>query len=327
MTRFSLYWAFGVMAMVHSASSQQLASNDDPRLKKPTLLWTVDWKPDDRLIAVGGDDSLLRIYSAKDLTLVRAYKVGGMIRQMKWHPTESLLAIATHNDAISVLDISTNKTTRLNGIGHGARGIDWNYTGQLIATADNDGLVKIWSKEGVLKRTIAKEDDNSYFSIQWHPSRNILVASGDDIRIMDTTGFTMKTIRHRKENTGVLTLSWHPTGDYFASGDYGHNEEGVPSLIQLWKIDGSLISTLNGSKAEYRTIQWSKSGKSLASASDALRIWSNKGELLFTGRSSELLWGLDWNSTNEQIVTTGIRGTISLWTKNGKLIKSIGPKQ
>ena len=143
---------------------------------------------------------------------------------------------------------------------------------------------------------IKKEDNNSYFSIGWHPGKNIIAVSGDDIRIMDTMGTTLKVIRHRKEQTGVLTINWHPSGEFFATGDYGHYKEGIKSIIQFWKPDGTLTKTLYGSKAEYRNIRWNKSGTLLASASDALRIWNTNGKLVCIGKSKDLLWGLDWNS-------------------------------
>ncbi len=288
-----------------------------------TLLWTADWSADETKIAVGGDDSLLKIYDSKNLKLIKSYQLKSMIRQLSWHPTNSLLAIATNDDEVCILNTETEKFIKLKGITYGARGIDWNFNGQLLATADNDGLVKIWDSTGNLLRTIKKEDNNSYFSISWHPSKNIIAVSGDDIRIMDTLGVTLKVIKHRKENTGILTIDWHPSGDFFASGDYGHEKEGIKSIIQFWKPDGTRIKTLYGSKAEYRNIRWNKSGTLLASASDALRIWDANGKLVYTGKFKDLLWGLDWNNNSEKIVTSSISGKIKIWNAKAKLLTEV----
>ena len=140
---------------------------------------------------------------------------------------------------------------------------------------------------------------------------------------MDTMGTTLKVIRHRKEQTGVLTINWHPSGEFFATGDYGHDKEGIKSIIQFWKPDGTLTKTLYGSKAEYRNIRWNKSGTLLASASDALRIWNTNGKLVCTGKSKDLLWGLDWNSQSEKIITSSISGKIKIWNANAKLIADV----
>lgn len=287
--------------------------------KKQTLLWTVDWSPDDRWIAVGGDDSLLKIYDGKSLQLVKTFPLKSMIRQVNWHPNKNILAIATHNDSLSILNLDTKKLIKLRGVKYGARGIGWNFNGELLATADNEGLVKIWNQKGNLLKTIKKEDDNSYFSLHWHPYQNTIAVSGDDIRLLDTSGHTLKIIKHRTEQTGVLAVRWHPSGNFFATADYGHDQ--IESVLQFWKADGTLLKTMHGSKAEYRNIQWNNTGSLLATASDALRIWNNKGTLLFTGRSEDLLWAVDWNNKADRIVTTSINGKIKLWTAQGRFIK------
>jgi WD40 repeat protein len=65
-------------------------------------------------------------------------------------------------------------------------------------------------------------------------------------------------IMHRKEHTGVLSVAWHPQGDFLASGDYGHDGEGIPTLLQFWNNKGGLIKEMKGSKMEYRNIRWNK---------------------------------------------------------------------
>lgn len=310
---------FCILCCGHIAQAQKGTTQ-----KKQTLLWTTAWSKDNKLIAVGGDDRVLRIYDSKFLKTIMSFPLHSMIRQVSWHPTRNILAIATSDDNVSILDIATKKMAKLNGITSGARGIGWNFNGELLATADNDGLVKIWNADAKLLRTIKKEsDDNSYFSLDWHPHKNLIAASGDDLRIIDTSGATLKIIKHRKENTGILAVRWHPSGDFLALGDYGQDKEGIPSIVQFWKPDGTLIKVLRGSKAEYRNIQWNKEGTLLATSSDALRIWNKNGDLLFTGKSEDLLWGLDWNSNSSQIITTSINGHIKLWTAKATLIKRI----
>jgi WD40 repeat protein len=298
--------------------AQQLIPIDNASLKnKNTLLWAADWNPHNEQIAVGGDDSLLLLYNSRTAELVKAFGINSMIRQLSWHPHKNIIAIAA-NDKAGILNIETGFYTELKNTPEGARGIGWNFNGQLLATADNEGLVKIWNIEGHLLRTIRKDDSNSYFSLHWHPHKNILAVSGDDIRIIDTSGNTKKVIKHRRENTGVLTIRWHPSGKFFVTGDYGHDKEGVESLIQFWKEDGSFRRTLHGSKAEYRNTRWDKTGTYLASASDALRIWDKNGRLLFTGKSTRPLWGLSWNEGNDSIVATSSSGMIKLWSKRSE---------
>ena len=281
----------------------------------PSGIWTIDWSPDDKYFALGGYDSVLWIYKANGPELYKRYKMKNMVRCVSWHPQGRDLAISIKDGDAQILNIETEQVINLTAIGYGARGIAWNYNGELLATADNGG-------DGKLLRSIKKENSNSYSSVDWHPSKNILVTGGDEIRLYDTTGKLLKLIKHRQGNIYVLTVKWHPSGSFFASGDYGHAEEGDnASIIQFWKEDGTLIKTLNGSKAEYRNIRWNKDGSLLASASDAMRIWTKDGELLSTGPSEAKLWGIDWNSKSNLIITTTSNNKIRLWTNKFEPVK------
>jgi len=310
-----------IILLTFIACSQVMKSKRNTELgKAQTLLWSADWSADDKLIAIGGDDSLLRIFDGKYLKQMKTYRINSMIRQVSWHPKNNSIAIATAGNQVSILNTESGKFIKLEGVTNGARAIGWNFNGELLATADNEGLIKIWDVKGNLLRVIKKEDTNSYFSLHWHPYKNIIAVSGDDIRIVDTSGTTLNVIKHRKENTGILAIRWHPEGEFFSTGDYGHDQEGVKSILQFWKPDGTLMKTIYGSKAEYRNIQWNKEGTQLATASDALRIWNKNGDLLFSGIAEELLWGLDWNSKSDHVITTSINGRIKLWNAQAKSI-------
>jgi WD40 repeat protein len=86
-----------------------------------------------------------------------------------------------------------------------------------------------------------------------------------------------------------------------------------------------LIRELNGSKMEYRNIRWNRDGSQLATASDALRIWSKEGKLLYTaGKGDTVFWGVDWNYDSDNLVTVNFdTGAIQTWTDKGRLLKSL----
>lgn len=290
--------------------------------KVPTLLWAVAWSPDDKYVALGGDDSVLSVYETAHFTLYRSWKMNSMIRCVRWHVKGQFLAIG-NNDNVQMLDMQSAQIMKPVLLNHGARGVGWNYTGDLLGVADLDGTVWILQKDGKILRSIKKENSNSYFSLDWHPARNILVTGGDEIRLFDTSGHSLQVIKHRKEETGVLAVAWHPGGDFFGIGDYGHDKEKVPSVLQFWQGNGTLLKNLWGSKTEYRNIRWNRSGSLLASASDALRIWTKEGRLVSTGTNGKLLWGVDWNSKGTLLITTSIDGSIQVWTNKATLIKTI----
>jgi WD40 repeat protein len=311
--------------LIQIANGQTLLPKQDPAWSsKPKHIWSADWSIDDKYIALGGDDSLLRIFDAATFEPVKIYRISSMIKQLSWHPIDKgIIAIAGIRGGMSILNIHTGDTISLAHVSKGSRTIGWNYNGQLLAIAD-EGLVKICDRKGRLLRVITKPHRNTWLSVDWHPHENKLVVSGDDIRIMDTAGNTLKVIQHRKEQTGILTVRWHPSGDFFVSGDYGHYKEGVPSLIQFWNTNGELLKTISPGKLEFRILSWSKGGEMLVSSGDALRIWTKTGELLYEASPENgTIWGLDWNSTNERIIMATFDGAVKLWDSKAKLLKIV----
>ena len=309
-----------------SCTGQQAKSNPNRGL------WTVDISHDDKYVALGGDDSLLRIFTS-DFKLYRSEKLEtrGAIRAVHWHPKANLLAVSTRND-IWILNSETGAEIKLEGDHNGSRTIAWNYNGEMLAAAAGSGIIWIWNKNGKLLRKIQKTaldgspDKKDFLGVDWHPSKNILTAVGDEIRIFDTSGNQLNVFKHREKQAGLLTVKWHPSGNFFVTGDYGHANEGIPTLLQFWNMDGKLLYEWNGSKREFRNVRWNKQGTYLATASDALRIWSKDGKLLHTGKphGNSVLWGADWIRDSKKIVTVSFdSGNIQLWDNKANLLKTI----
>jgi WD40 repeat protein len=306
---------------VQTSFSQNIKSPGD------SGLWTVDISNDDKYIALGGDDSLLRIFTS-DLKLLKSEKLEarGMIRAVHWHPKEPLLGISTRND-IWIVNPVTGEETKLDGDHRGSRTIAWNSNGEMLAAAAGSGIIWIWKKNGKLLRKIQKgaadgsPDKKDFLGVDWHPSKNILTTVGDEIRIFDTSGKQLIVFKHRVQQAGLLTVKWHPSGDFFVTGDCGHPDEGKLTLLQFWQTDGKLMKEWNGSKREFRNIRWNKQG-----TSDALRIWSKNGKLLYTAKphGNSVLWGTDWISDSKKIVTVRFdSGNIQLWDGKANLLKTI----
>jgi WD40 repeat protein len=76
---------------------------------------------------------------------------------------------------------------------------------------------------------------------------------------------------------------------------------------------------------EFRNIRWNKQGTHLATASDALRVWTKDGNLLYTGKQegNALLWGVDWVTDSKKIVTVSYSGNIHVWDDKARLLKTI----
>jgi WD40 repeat protein len=288
------------------------------------ILWTTDWSPNGKYIAIGGNVDTLKIYSESNLKPYKSLPIKNTITRVKWHPTKNIIAVSTQNskDKTSIINLDDNEKIELNGLSpEGARGIDWNYTGEYLAVADNEGQIVIYNIKGELIRKFINQSSStkSITAIDWHPKKNILTTVTDKIRFFDIEGNLLKSIKHRQEEVMLLSIAWHKTGDFFVTGDYGDDKD--KSLLQYWNVQGELLKTIDISKGEYRNLAWNSKGDRLASASDALRIWDTNGNLISEGNSKDYLWGVSWNEKGNRIITSSMEQRIILWNKKAKRIK------
>jgi WD40 repeat protein len=288
------------------------------------ILWTTDWSPDGKFIAIGGNLDTLKIYAEKNIKLYKSFPVKNTITRIKWHPSEDIIVVTTQmsGDKSCIINLKTNEKIELNGISpDGARGIDWNYTGEYLAVADNDGQILIYTIKGELVRKFTNENTRSITAIEWHPQKNILTTVTDKIRFYDIEGNLLKSIKHRPEDVMLLSIAWHKSGDFFVTGDYGDEKD--KSLLQYWNEQGELLKSIDISKGEFRNLSWNPKGNRLATASDALRIWDTKGNLISEGKSEDYLWGVSWNKKGNRIVTSSLEQRIILWNKKAEMLLTI----
>jgi WD40 repeat protein len=295
---------------------------DAVSLSEPPILWAADYSPDGNSYAVGGNDGQLRIYTGKTSQVTATHTFPAAVQALDWDPNGKWLAVALDGQPARLLDVATGQFTALPEV-TGSRALAWNPAGTLLAVGDYEGLLHLYDRQGKWLRTIKKENTKGYLSVDWHPGKDILLTGGDRIRVFDAGGKVLLNQKHRQEETILLAVRWHPGGAFFATGDYGHKEEGIESILQYWQADGKLLHTLRGSKAEYRNIRWNKEGTLLATASDGLRLWSAKGQLQASGPTPDLLWGLDWHPQSTTLVTSSMEGRILLWNNQAKIIKTL----
>lgn len=293
--------------------------------KKEWWLWTAGWHPNANEIVVGGTQDTLRLFSTKESRLLKNYPVKGTITKTKWHPTKNILAFSVQGgkSKTSILNIDIGKRIELDSINDfGVRAIDWNKNGDFLAVGDYDGIIGIFNIEGRLVKRIATEQ-KGIMGLDWHPSKDIIVAVGEKITLYDLSSDSLRHIEDRENEVLMLCVEWHPSGEQFVTGDYGDFEHNYPPLLQFWSANGVKIKTVEKSKAEYRNLKWTKDGTLLATASEKLRLWDKNGDLVLEKPVRNLLWGIDWNSDDSKLVTTDGKGLIHIWDRNLKKIDEL----
>ncbi len=114
-------------------------------------MWTADWHPNQPLLAVGGTQDTLRIFSMSDYQLLSNHPIEGMITKVAWHPTRNTLAIAMQGEKskTSIFNMDANQRIELDSIqDFWARAIGWNHNGTRLAVGDYNGHIPCLMPQG-----------------------------------------------------------------------------------------------------------------------------------------------------------------------------------
>jgi WD40 repeat protein len=203
------------------------------------------------------------------------------------------------------------------------RAIDWNHDGSLLAISERSNYICIYESSGKLLSRF-KGDEKGVVDLAWHPFEDKLVAVGSQIGIYNLEGDTLNAFLPAKQEFFLLCVEWHPSGEFFAVGDYGALETAENKSLTFWKEDGTKLVQKIGSKGEYRNIRWNPDGSKIATATDKLLIYDQEGIILNKSKPSEdYLWGIDWNPGGSIIVTSSSNGVLTLWNNQAELIKEV----
>lgn len=327
------------MGFVALIAFQFLATGRAQTPEDDIILWTAEWNKDGSRFAVAGvntlwvfdTETLKRNSLLPDTPNADSGNTDATymaVTSVAWHPSRNLLAVSSQGKNISgVYGIESGErvalTERKDEFG---RGVNWHPDGDILAITSDDHL-KILKGDGTLLHDIPRyKEAKGLTGVSWRPSGDRIVTVGGRITLHDAQGTPIRQMVHRPEAQDTLQLllcaEWHPSGEFFAVGDYG--TEVHDPVLQFWSADGELLKsiTIKGG-AEIRNISWNSDGSLLASASDKLRIWTKDGELKHEGDSPDLLWGVAWHPDGDRILTSSMKGRVTLWSPTAKVIRKI----
>jgi WD40 repeat protein len=293
-----------------------------------TWLWTVAYHPERATVLATGDtDGLVKLYENDRLTDTIYF--GGMVTELDWHPEGELLAVAVQGgSAASIYSVKEKKRTELEGLNEfGVRAIGWNAEGTRLATGDYGGKLNIYDTTGtLLQQHLLKE--KGIIGLDWSPDGRTIAAVGDHLTLLDVATGAQEVITDREESVLMLSVAFHPSGEFLVTGDYGDYDYNYGPLLQFWDTKGQLIRRIEKGPGEYRSLEWSHDGNTLAAVSDAVRLYDASGEKLAERKMKDgkLLWGVSWSLEDEFLLVTDDRGKIySLPNDLSAATKFFGP--
>ena len=121
----------------------------------------------------------------------------------------------------------------------------------------------------------------------------------------------------------VLSVDWHPSGEFLTSGDYGNSSDPKHN-VRFWSPEGALLKQMTSHSKEIRALSWNPQGVLLATGGETIRLWDKEGKerSVFKTNTSPV-WSLDWNSKGNKIVSGHNDGKVRIWDTTRKLLSII----
>jgi len=209
------------------------------------------------------------------------------------------------------------------------RSISFSPDNKLIVTGSDDGTFEIWQADGKLLKTLKpSQGDSSVYSVSFSPNGKFIASGSTEgssngtigsIKIWTVQNKEIKELTEGKTKEAIFTLSFSPDGQMIATA-------GSNGLINLWKIDGTIVKTFTDSHGSIYSLVFSSDGKTLITGDSEGKIifWSLEGKQIKTiNAHTKEINSLAFSFDNSLLASAGGDNYIKLWGKNNKLIKTL----
>ncbi|KAG1681157.1 hypothetical protein FOA52_015600 [Chlamydomonas sp. UWO 241] len=258
------------------------------------------------------------LFSASDDQSVRKWNAAGepegvvctldcFFTDLMWYPVSSKKNQAGGTDvfAVACTDGSFKIVTRQ---GRMERSVDahrgacislrWSYDGTALATAGEDGHVKIWSRNGMLRSTLAQCESPVYCIVWGWDSDSLCYCSGSQVTICSIQS-TAKSISWKAHDGVVLKVDWSPINHYVITG-------GEDCKYKVWDGYGRLLYQSAPLDYVVTSVAWCPSGEMFAVGSfDSLQLcdrmgWAYSKSHQKSGSVMAISWTADGTQTERR---------------------------
>lgn len=180
------------------------------------------WAPNNQLYTVS-DDKTISTWDYNGEYVGKFLSLDNYVTAMEWGPGmksgSDSIALGASDGTLKIL-AKNGKVEKVVDNAHTTAIIclRWSSDGQAIATSGEDGHVKIWSKQGVLRSKLV-ECSTPVYSIAWSHDENFMLYSSDkSLSIKPILKGGMKTLTWKAHDEVVLCCDWNFSNKLIISG-------------------------------------------------------------------------------------------------------------
>ncbi|XP_033323231.1 intraflagellar transport protein Oseg5 isoform X1 [Megalopta genalis] len=283
------------------------------------LVTCVAWSSAEEIYSCGEDHLLISWHLEGGIahsSVVTQFPDDFYPTDMQWHPRLNYGTLITKKQTLDVLLITTadgkyhlvNKNGRIEKSVEAHKGATtvgrWSSDGSALLTAGEDGLIKVWSRSGMLRSVIVR-GSFPILSAAWSPNcTTVLYTQGAHLifQSLNTNSKPRKLLAH---DGLILIVCWCHTNGLVISG-------GEDCRYKVWDPNGALIFSSNMGDYPITSISWSYSGNHFAVGSfNTIKLcdktgWSYSLEKINSGS----IYCIAWSSDSTQVAMACSNGTV-----------------
>ncbi|XP_033228073.1 intraflagellar transport protein 80 homolog [Belonocnema kinseyi] len=276
--------------------------------KRHTKLVTcVAWSSTDEIYSCGEDHQLICWHLEGGMvnsSVVAEFPADFYPTDMQWHPRPTQTAIASSKkQSLDVLLITTTdgKFHFVSRNGRIEKSVSahvgatlvgkWSSDGSALHTAGEDGLIKIWSRSGMLRSTVVR-GTLPIVTSAWSPNSSAILYSQGPHLILQSLSSNSKPQKWLAHDGLILTMAWNQCNSLIVSG-------GEDCRYKVWNSAGIQLYTSNANEHPITAVSWCNSGNYFAIGSfNTIKLcdktgWSHSLEKLNIGSVFSIAWSGD----------------------------------
>ncbi|XP_022247668.1 intraflagellar transport protein 80 homolog [Limulus polyphemus] len=171
----------------------------------------------------------------------------------------------------------------------------WSHDGSALVTGGEDGLVKIWSRTGMLRSTLASNSAPVY-SLAWGPNCGDVLYTWDKYLVIKSLQPNSKPLQWKAHDGLVLKVSWNPNNNIIVSG-------AEDCKYKVWDTYGRVLYSSQPHDYPITSVSWSPDGELFAVGSfNTLRLCDKIGWSYSLDKpQTQSIFSLAWSSDGTQI--------------------------
>ena len=327
-------------------------------LDRTDAVRSLSFSPDGEMLVSGSGEGTIRLWK-KDGAFWNAVKLlqtfqghSAAIWEVEFSPDGEIFASASMDKTVKLwsshapsdeelqhgtLLMSGNPPTQvpplrtLKGHASGVQSLDFSPDGQIIASVSDDRTIKFWSKDGkagmeaLPLRTFAGHRD-AVWDIDFSPDGTFIASLG--------VGNAVKL--WQPKNIFFLPLLGHEAAVYAAayapSAGSANATDGkivatasTDGTVKLWRVDGTLLKTLQEGTGGLWSVAFSPDGKLIASGGEkTVKLWHKDGRFLREINAHKgVVYGIAWSPDGKIFASASSDGTVKLWQPDGILLRTL----